>query len=108
MHPVEQCRSRFPRTEVEIAELGVGLFAGGMNDPDVQGESGSLEVMAGGVGAVVDVQDIWDAVHRPRRVGLPPDRLPESEMTSAHRANCREVGVCRCMHTRRGMERTKQ
>lgn len=37
------------------------------------------KVVADEVGAVIDVQDVGDAAHRPRWVCLSPDRLPQSE-----------------------------
>lgn len=52
---------------------------GGEDEPEVQLDGGALEVVAGEVGAVIDVQHVGDPAHRPRGVGLPPDRLPQRE-----------------------------
>lgn len=57
----------------------LGSADGRVDNPNVEGESGLLEVVANEVGAVIDVQDVGDAAHCPRRVRFPPDRLPEGK-----------------------------
>lgn len=58
-----------------------------VDNADAQFDGGALEVVAGEVGPVVDVQDVGDAAHRPGWVGLRPDRLPQCE-------GCVECGGC--------------
>jgi|SRR6218665_316405 len=57
----------------------LGPAEGGMDDADAQFDGGALEVVACGVGAVVEVEDVGYSTHRPRRIGLPPDLLSESK-----------------------------
>jgi len=57
----------------------LGPSHGGVDDPDAQLDGGAFEVMAGKVGAVVDVEHVGYSTHGPRGVGLAPDRLPERE-----------------------------
>lgn len=52
---------------------------GGVDDPDVQFRGGELGMVAGEVGSMVAVQGFGNAVHRPRRIGLAPDRLPQRQ-----------------------------
>jgi hypothetical protein len=46
-------------------------------DVEVGGDLG--DVVAGEVAAVIDVQDLGQAVHRPRGIGLSPDRLAQRQ-----------------------------
>lgn len=46
---------------------------------DAQLNGSAFKMMAGEVGAVVDVENVGNAAHRPRGIGLAPDRLPERE-----------------------------
>src|SRR5689334_18420336 len=50
---------------------------GGMDCPDMQRDSGPLEVLAGEIGAVIDVQNIWKSAHHPGWILFAPDRLPK-------------------------------
>lgn len=64
------------------AALGAG--DGGVDQPDMEVDGGAGEVVADEVAAVVDVEHVRQAAHRPRRVGLVPDRLPQRQR-SVHR-----------------------
>jgi hypothetical protein len=48
-----------------------------VQQPDVQVGADLFDVAAGEVAAVVDVQRVGEAVHRPCRVGFAPDRLAQ-------------------------------
>ncbi len=71
----------------------LGTADSGVNDPDPQLRGGVLEVAAGVVGAVVDVEDVGDPAHRPAGIGLPPDRLPERQCGVHRRRGAGEDGV---------------
>ena len=57
----------------------LGPSDGREDEPQVQLDGGAFEVVAGEVGAVIDVQHVGDPAHRPCRVGLSPNRLPQRE-----------------------------
>src|SRR5699024_10453727 len=73
----------------EPLDLSSSLWAGdrGVDDTDLQRDRGVLEVMAGEVAAVVDVEDVWDAAHRPGGVALRPDGLAQRQR-GVHRGGC--------------------
>jgi hypothetical protein len=50
-----------------------------VQQPDVQVGADLLGVAAGEVAAMVNVQDVGEAVQRPPRVGFAPDRLAQGE-----------------------------
>jgi hypothetical protein len=52
---------------------------GGVHKLDAQVDACLVEVVAGEVRPVVAVEDVGDPAHRPRRVALAPDRLPERQ-----------------------------
>ena len=65
----------------EPLDLPAALRAsdGGVDQPDVQIYGGGGELVADEVAAVVDVEHVGDAAHRPGEVGLVPDRLPQRQ-----------------------------
>ena len=64
-----------------------------MDDADVQIDRCALQVVAGEIGAVVDVEDVGDAAHGPARVGRSPDRLSQCEGSVHGRGRPGENGV---------------
>jgi len=81
----EVSRQRGEQFSVDGAEEALDLAAalgstkGGVDDSDVQLDGGAVKVVAGEVRAMVDMQNVGNAAHRPGRIGLAPDRLPQSE-----------------------------
>ena len=56
-------------------------------------DGGAGEVVADEVAAVVDVEHVRQAAHRPRRVGLVPDRLPQRQRSVHRRGRTEKDGV---------------
>lgn len=57
----------------------LGTGDGGVDQPDVQVNSGAGEVAADEVTAVVDIEHVRQPAHRPRGVALVPDSLPQRQ-----------------------------
>lgn len=66
---------------VEPLDLPAALGSGDnrVDDPDLQCDGGAFQMVADEVGGVVDVPDVGDAAHRPGRVGISPDHLPQCQ-----------------------------
>ena len=75
------------------APLGPGH--GRVDQADAQVGRDLLEVAAGEVGAVVDVEGIGDAAHGPGGVLLAPDRLAQRERSVERRGSAQEDHVAR-------------
>jgi len=75
--------------------LAAALRAGdrGVHELEVQIGGDLDEVVAGEVAAVVGVQDVGQAMHRPTRVGLAPDRLPQRQREVQRGRGAKEHGV---------------
>lgn len=71
----------------------LGPAHGGVDEPDAQLDGGAFEVMAGEAGAMVDVENVGNSTHRPRGIGLAPDRLPERESSFRSGRGTGEDGV---------------
>jgi len=66
---------------------------GGVHQLDVQVGGDRCEVVAGEVAAVVGVQHVGQAVHRPVGVGLAPDGLAQRQRQVQRRGSAQEQGV---------------
>src|SRR4051812_36690245 len=62
----------------------------GIHDPDVQARSYLVEVLAGEVAAVIDVEHVRNAADRPSRVRLAPDRVTQREARIERRGRTQE------------------